>query len=221
MMTLKIYGVLRSRASRNVWLAKELGIPFEHVPVIQAYRLPDASSPDAPFNTSSPAFRAVNPNGLIPSIDDDGLVMHESLAINLYLAKKHGGPLAPKDLREDGLMTMWTLWAAAGCEPHSIQILMHRFSKPESERNPALADAAVAALRQPFGVLEQALREGGGFVVGGRFTVADINLAEVLRYAQQAPELFADYPGVNAWIEACQARPAYKAMMEQRSQEAL
>src|SRR3712207_9418644 len=64
-MTLKIYGVLRSRASRNVWLAKEMGIPFEHVPVIQAYRPPDPAAPDAPFNTASAAFRAVNPHGLI------------------------------------------------------------------------------------------------------------------------------------------------------------
>jgi glutathione S-transferase len=218
-MTLKIYGVLRSRASRNVWLAKELGIPYEQVPVMQAYRLPDASAPDAPFNTSSPGFRAVNPNGLIPSIDDDGLVLHESLAINLYLAKKHGGPLGPKDVREDGLMTMWTLWAATGCEPHSIQILMHRLSKPENERNPAIAEAAIAALKQPFRVLEASLREGGGYLVGGRFTVADINLAEVLRYAQQAPELFEQFPGVKAWIEACQARPAYREMMAERNSE--
>jgi len=107
-MTLKIYGILRSRASRVVWLAKELGLAFEHVPVLQAYKLADPSGPDAPFNTASPAFRAVNPNGLIPSIEDDGFTLSESLAINLYLAKKHGGPLAPRDVREDGLMTMWT-----------------------------------------------------------------------------------------------------------------
>lgn len=219
-MTLKIYGVLRSRASRNIWLAKELGIPFEHVPVIQAYRLPDAAAHDAPFNTSSPAFRAVNPNGLIPSIDDDGLVLNESLAINLYLAKKHGGPLGPRDLREDGLMTMWALWTATECEPRTIEILMHRVSKPEAERNPAVASAAIAALKRPFGVLEAALREGGGHLVGGRFTVADINLAEVLRYAQPAPELFAEFPGVKAWLDACQARPAFQAMWAERDKEA-
>jgi glutathione S-transferase len=89
-------------------MAKELGVPFEHVPVIQYYRLPDPAAADAPLNTSSAEFRAVNPNGLVPSIDDDGFVLNESLAITLYLARKHGGPLAPKDVREDGLMTMWT-----------------------------------------------------------------------------------------------------------------
>lgn len=220
-MTLKIYGVLRSRASRNIWLAKELGLPFVHVPVIQAYRLSDPAAPDAPLNTASPAFRAVNPNGLIPSIDDDGFVMHESLAINLYLARKHGGELAPRDVREDGLMTMWSLWAMTECEPHTIQILTHRAARPEAERDEKIAQAAIAALSRPFGVLETALREGQGYLVGGRFTVADINLAEVFRYAQPAAELFAEHPNVAAWLEACQARPAFKEMMAERAAEPL
>jgi glutathione S-transferase len=219
-MSLKIYGVLRSRATRNVWLASELGISHEIVPTIQANRLADPAAPDAPLNTASPAFRAINPNGLIPCIDDDGFVLSESLAINLYLAKKHGGPLAPASLHEDGLMTMWAIWAAAECEPHTIQILLHRASLPADRREPAQADAAIAALRRPFGVLEAALRAGGGYAVGGRFTVADINLAEVLRYAQPAAELFAGFPAVAAWLGACQARPAFVEMMAQRDAEA-
>jgi glutathione S-transferase len=91
-MTLKIYGVLRSRATRPVWMAKELGIRFEHVKVIQAGRVPDPAAPGAPINTSSPSFLTVNPNGLIPTIDDDGFVLNESMTITLYLARKHGGP---------------------------------------------------------------------------------------------------------------------------------
>jgi glutathione S-transferase len=211
--------VLRSRASRVVWLARELGILFEHVPVIQARRIPDPAAPDAPLNTSSPAFRAINPNGLIPTIDDDGLVMHESLAINLYLAKKHGGPLAPHDLHEDGRMTMWALWTATECEPHTVQIIFHRIDRPENERDPHIVDAAVSALKRPLGVLEAALGSGGGHVVGKRFTVCDINLAEVFRYAQPAPELFAEYPEVKAWLAACQTRPAFKQMMAERNAE--
>ena len=218
-MTLKIYGVLRSRTSRNVWLAKEAGLTYEHVPVAQAKRLTNPEAPDAPLNTASPAFRAINPNGLIPTIDDDGLILHESLAINLYLAKRYGGTLGPRDAREDGLMTMWAVWAVTECEPRTIEILYHRVERPQNERNPAIADAAVAALERPFSVLAAALREGGGYVVGRRFTVADINLAEVFRYAQPAPELFAAHPPVKAWIDACQARPAFKAMMAARAEE--
>ena len=177
------------------------------------------SAPDAPLNTSSPAYRAINPNGLIPCIDDDGLILHESLAITLYLAKKHGGPLAPRDLIEDGLMTMWSLWAATQCEPHTVQIIFHRVDYPEDKRDPHVVDAAVSALRRPFGVLEAALHSGGGNIVGDRFTVADLNVAEVLRYAQPAPELFADYPAVTAWLAACQSRPAFREMMAAREAE--
>jgi glutathione S-transferase len=215
-MTLKIYGVLRSRASRNVWLAKELGIPYELVPVVQAYRLPDPSAADAPLNTASPSFLKINPNGLIPCIDDDGLVLNESLAINLHLARKHGGPLAPADLREDALMTMWTLWAATECEPHSVKIVLNYADRG---RNVGIINDAVAALKRPFAVLDEALRAGNGHVVGGRFTVADLNLAEVVRYAQPVPGIFAGYPHLQAWIEACQARPAFREMISERNAE--
>jgi glutathione S-transferase len=218
-MTMKLYGVLRSRASRNVWLLNELGLAYDHVPVIQVYRLADPAAPGAPLHTASPAFRTVNPNGLIPSLEDDGMVLNESLAINLYIAKKAGGPLAPADLREDAAMTMWALWAVTECEPHTISILYNLAAKPEPERDAAAAAAALAAVQRPFDVLEAHLAASGGFMVGGRFTVADVNTAEIFRYAQAAPQLFAARPAVKAWIEACQARPAFKAMMAARNAE--
>lgn len=214
-MALKLYGVLKSRASRVVWMLNELGQPFEHEPIIQAYRLADPDAPDAPFNTASPAFRAINPNGLIPSLEDDGLVLHESLAITLYLARKFGGPVTAQSLAEDGQILQWTLWAAATCEVHSTPIVMSLQKSPDLE----LVRPSIEALRAPLAVLEQALAEGGGWLVGGRFTVADLNLAEVLRYAQPAKELFEERPGVDAWIKACQARPAFQAMWAARVAE--
>jgi glutathione S-transferase len=214
---LTIYGVYRSRAARNYWLANELGIPFKCEPVIQAYRLGDPNAADAPRHTRSADFLEINPNGHIPCMDDDGVRLHESLAINLYLAKKHGGPLAPADLAEDGLMTMWSLWAANELESCALQVLTHRAGKPEL-RDPKLAQAAIDALRTPFAVLDKALA-ASGFLVGGRFTVADINVAEVVRYAMAAPELFSAAPRVKAWLDACHARPAFKAMMAKREQE--
>lgn len=214
---LTIYGVYRSRASRNIWLAGELGIPFKHVPVIQHYRLPDPP-PAGVLHTRSPEFMKVNPNGHIPSIEDDGVVLHESLAINLYLARKHGGPLAPADVVEEGQMAMWSLWAATEVEMAALDILYNRLGNPTAAKDPKIADAAVEKLRAPFKVLDEALA-ATGHPVGGRFTVADINLAEVLRYAQAAPELFEAAPRVKAWIAACQARPAFKAMWAARDAE--
>ncbi|HQS14333.1 glutathione S-transferase family protein [Reyranella sp.] len=211
---LTIYGVYRSRASRNIWLAEELGIPFKNVAVIQHYR----SVPAGMLHTQSPEFLKINPSGLIPSIDDDGLVLHESLAINLYLARKHGGPLAGATVAEEGQIAMWALWAATGVEPHAINVLYHRLGNPNGVKDPKIADAAVDALKGPFAVLDKAL-EKSGWLVGDRFTVADLNAAEIVRYAQPAPELFEAAPRVKAWLAACQARPAFKKMWAARDAE--
>jgi glutathione S-transferase len=138
-------------------------------------------------------------------------VLHESLAINLYLAKKHGGPLAPANIAEDGEMGMWSLWAATEVEPHAINVLYHRIVNRTGPKDPKIADAAVEALKAPFAVLDRALARNG-WLVGGRFTVADINVVEIVRYAQAAPELFDAKPRVKSWLAACQARPAFRKM---------
>ncbi len=203
---LTIYGVYRSRASRNLWLANELGIPFKHVPIIQHYRLKDPFPADV-VHTRSPEFLRVNPNGHVPTIEDDGVVLHESLAINLYLAKKHGGPVAPANVAEDGAMAMWSLWAATEVESQALALLTQ-----------GVTDAGIAALRAPFAVLNDALAKDG-HLVGGRFTVADINVAEVVRYAMPATTLFDRAPNVKAWLAACQARPAFKTMWAARDKE--
>ena len=214
-MSLTLYGVARSRASRNLWLLHEAGIPFTHVPVIQAGRLTD---PKAQINTQSPEFLAVNPTGKIPALVDGDLVLNESLAMNLYIAKKAGGALGPKDLAEDARMTAYAIWAMTEVEPHTINILYHRVMKPVAERDESVAQAAIEALAAPFAVLDAALAKDG-WLVGGRFTVADINTAEVVRYAAPVPALFDAAPRVKAWLAACHARPGFKAMMAQRDAE--
>lgn len=217
---LTIYGVYRSRASRNYWMAEELGIPFKSVPVIQARRLADPLATDAPLNTKSPAFLAVNPMGLIPAIEDDGLVLSESLANNLYLARKHGGPLSGATVREEGEMTAWTLWAATEVEPHSVRIVLTydnaRENTPEGQ---AVITAAAQGLDKPLARLNTHL-QATDYVVGNRFTVADLNLAEVIRYAMSETYLFEKYSFVKGWLARCHARPAFGRMMAARQKEA-
>ena len=216
---LTIYGVYRSRASRNYWLAGELGLPVASVPVIQAYRLADPLAADAPINTASPEFLAVNPTGLIPCIDDGGFVMTESLAINLYLARKHGGPLSGQTATEEAEMLQWSFWAATEVEPHAVKIIQTLDAKAaESDAGRLVVRAATKALKKSFRRLDMHLA-ATGHVVGGRFTVADLNLAEVFRYAMSQAQLFDQAPHVKAWLAACQSRPAFKAMMEMRSKE--
>ena len=219
---LRIYGALNSRASRNVWLALELQREFEHIPVVQASRLSDPLAPNAPFNTASESFRRISPRGRIPVIDDDGLILHESLAINLHLARtSRHGPLAPRNAAEDALMTMWTIWAATECEPHTVSIIVNRSVRHEEDRDEPAAERAVRALETPMRTLATALDTGGGHPVGKRFTVADLNIAEVLRYAQPAVELMERHPGVADWLAACQERPAYRDVAARRAAEAL
>ncbi|WP_064692663.1 glutathione S-transferase family protein [Rhizobium aegyptiacum] len=216
---LTIYGVYRSRASRVYWMAEELGLEFRSVPVLQARRLANPLAEEAPLNTHSADFAALNPMAQIPSIRDGELVMHESLAINLYLARKHGGPLSGKTVEEDGLLTMWTVWAASQVEPHSVRIVLTYDNGLEnSEDGKQTIAAACYGLRRPFAALESQLA-GRQWIVGDRFTVADLNIAEVLRYAQTETDLFNAHPNIKAWIERCQARPAYKAMQAARGKE--
>ena len=216
---LTIYGVYRSRASRNYWLAGELGLPFASVPVIQARRLDDPQASDAPLNTKSPDFLAVNPTGLIPCIDDGGFVMTESLAINLYLARKHGGPLSGRTVTEEAEMLQWTMWAATEVEPHAVKIILTLDTNAaESDQGRLAIRGAAKALKACFKRLDMHLA-ATGHVVGDRFTVADLNLAEVFRYAMSQPQLFDEAPNVKAWLEACQSRPAFKAMMAARQTE--
>ena len=87
---LRIYGSAKARALRVLWMAGELGIPYEHKDWL----------PRSP-ETRTLEFHALNPNYRVPVIDDDGFVLSESMAINFYLAKKHKSPLYPADLRHE------------------------------------------------------------------------------------------------------------------------
>src|SRR5262245_13758751 len=78
MSKLRIYGIARTRAFRALWVANELGLDYEHIPVEIGER-----------GARQAEYLAVNPNGRLPAIDDNGFVLWESLAITLYLAKKH------------------------------------------------------------------------------------------------------------------------------------
>src|ERR1700752_4570992 len=99
-MALKIYGVGRSGAFRTLLVAKGVGLRYEQVKV------------DFPTGeTRSPAHLALNPNGHIPVIDDDGFILWESMAINLYLAKKYGaGGLYPSRIEDEARAWQWSFW---------------------------------------------------------------------------------------------------------------
>jgi glutathione S-transferase len=198
-MTLKIYGIARSRAIRTFWAAYELGIAFEQIDV-------------APGEDGSrkAEFMALNPNGHVPFIVDDGVMIWESMAINLYLARKHGGPTAPQTLAEEGQMMAWTAWALTELEPHAAQAMYHASMLPEPERIASKVTEALAAVAAPLAVFEAHLAANGGYAVGGRFTMADLNLYGAAFYLRFTPQALEGKPAIANWMATCRARPAAK-----------
>ena len=209
-----LYGVYRSRASRPLWLLFECGAAFDHVPVIKAYRLPGAAMAGVTLATNSPDFLAVNPQGQIPALTDGDLVLTESLGIVLYLARAYGGALGPANDAETALMEQWALWAATAVETPALEIMM----APQGEMGEATLAVSAEKLRRPLARLEKHLT-GQEWMLPRGFTAADIVVAECLRYAQGHPTLLAEFPQAKAWLERCQARPAFQKMWAGRMAE--
>ncbi len=214
-----LYGVVRSRASRPLWILKEIGMDFVHQPVIQANRLPNAKAAGAPMNTASPDYLKINPQGQVPCLVDGDLVLTESLGIVLYLAQKYGGALGPQDLAEEALMVQWALHAATGIEGPALEIMfVARDGGAATPEGQAAIAVAAEKLRRPLRRLDAHLAEHD-WLVGYRFTAADVNTTECLRYAAAHPTLLAEFPRLKAWYDRAQARPAFKAMWAMRMAE--
>lgn len=210
-MTLKIYGIGASRATRPIWTALELGVPFEHIAV-----------PYAGGATRTPEFLAINPNGHIPVVIDERpegvITVWESMACALYIARVHGvangQSVTPANAREEAEVLRWSFWTVTELEKDALTVLMHRMAMPAEQRKPELADQAESRLKVPLAVLEKHLQaqheRGEACLAANRFTVADVCVASVASWIRPAPALLAQYPAVSAWLHACVERPAHK-----------
>ena len=199
-MALKIYGVARSRAFRTLWMAKELGLDYEHLKV-----------DFATCETRTPAHLALNPNGHVPVIDDDGFILWESMAINLYLAKKYGRDgFYPTRLVDEARAWQWSFWGMTEIERPVLTALFNRAILPEGQRDAAAADTAEKTLAQPLRVLDGALAPAP-YLLGQSFTVADLNVASILAWARPTQIDMSAFPKVAEWLRICAERPAARA----------
>lgn len=197
---LKLYGIAQSRTFRPLWLLHELGLEFEHVPLdFRGEALND------------PAYRALNPNGRVPTLVDGDLVLWESMAINLYLARRYGGDsgLWPDSIAGEGLALQWSFWVMTEVESALLSVLMHSRVLPEDKRDPNKVSRNLGLLKAPFKILDQAL-EGRDYLADGHFTVADLNVAAVLSWCRPLRLTLGEYPALDAWLGRCLARPARK-----------
>jgi glutathione S-transferase len=204
-MSLVIYGKPASRTFRVLWAAEELGLVYENLPYdFQGEEIRSA------------AFAAINPNASIPAIVDDGRPLFESLAINLYLARK-ANRLWPATLPAEALVYQWTLWAATEVESPLGTWYYNTHALPEPKRSAQLAEDAAKKVEKKLDVLDAQLARSA-WLADAEFTIADLNVAGVL-YRGPAFGL-SRWPHVADWHSRCYARPAARKAVALREARA-
>jgi len=197
---IKLYGVPRSRAIRCLWMLEELGVPYENIKTMFA------------TDSRSDEYLKINPNGHIPSLVDGDVTLWESLAINLYLARKYDKGLWPKSVAEEGHTYKWSLWAMTEAEEPIVTTLVHRVFSPENQRDAAKGNDAAERSKVPLAVLNGQLA-GRNYLVGKDFTVADLNVAAIVGWSTLAGIDLSPFPNVIAWLSRCTERPGYAKAM--------
>ncbi len=200
-MPIKLYDSKVSPYARKVrLLAAELEIPIEKIPL-------DFQKGDP----QKPKYLALNPNGKVPTIDDDGFVLWESIAILKYLAGKKGR-LVPKDARGQAQADQWMIWWANQPEP-AIELLIYEhilkpfFGKPGND--PSIIAEAHDQLGRFLPVLEKQL--AGKEYVMGELSVVDFAIAPLLELSQRRLNVdLGKYRGITAWLGRLQAKPYWK-----------
>jgi len=198
---IKLYGVAASRAARCLWMLEELGVEYEHVPI------------NFSDECKTPEYLKLNPNGHIPTLVDGETVLWESMAINLYLVNKFGGPLQPRDAAEYGHTVKWSFWGMTEVEKPLLDLLFHRAIFPEGQRDRAVADRAWRDLEKPLGILDDALR-GREYLINDAFSAGDLNLASILTWLKLAGADLNGVANVENWLGTCLSRPALKKARE-------
>jgi glutathione S-transferase len=193
-----LYGSARSRASRSLLALEALGLDYEHRPVRQWESAADMQT-----------VATLNPNRRVPILDDEGLVVWESMAINLYLGDRYGGPLWPADAKGRARLYQWTLWSQTEMDVPARQVARTRGdaaakAKAEAERLRALK------------VLDEGLA-GRDFLTGPAFTLADLNVAASLSEPWERGLIEGDLDpkdhGLDrlaAWLARCLGQPAWE-----------
>jgi len=209
MTKLTLYGNIEaSRSWWVAWMCRELELPFRN-------ERTEASVDPA---LKSHEYRSINPNGLVPSIKDGDFVLWESMAINLYLAKKYGrGRLCPSDLEGEALASQWSFWAVTRLEIPLLTISISNQNISGSmqayflKHIPMWTSEEIARCRSvldaPLAMLNEWLAETP-YLIGPDFTVADLNVSVILERNARAQISLANKPNLVTWLRSCWSRPA-------------
>ncbi len=201
-MALTLYGIPFSRAFRSLWAANELGLDYAHVPT---HFMKESKQPD---------YLAINPNGRVPAMVDGDLVLFESMAINLYLARTYGAPLRVDDPADEARAVQWSFWGITELEGTLLKAMFTALGLFGEEADPARANETLnKGAGRALGVLDRHL-EGRDWLVGGDFSVADVNVAGVLNLALSGRLDLSQWGNVKEWLDRCYGRPGAKKTLE-------
>ncbi len=192
-----IHGIPYTRVNYIIWAMKELGLDYEINPVNPMKG-----------ETKMPEHLARNPNGLIPVLEEDGFFLWESMAINSYLAKKYGdGLLWATDPHEEAEIMQWCVFGSVNIDKPAVNYILHKQALPEEMRDENSLRSAQEDLIPFLKVLDGHLAHKE-YLVGGRFTIADLNLSAMLDYLLKSRFDLSEYKSLKPWLARCVERPA-------------
>jgi glutathione S-transferase len=198
---LRILGKASSINVRKVlWTCHEIGLPF---------RREDWGSGFASTRTAE--FLAMNPNGLVPVIEDAEGILWESNTICRYLAARHGRTdLLPASPRGRALVETWMDWQATDLNSAWRYAFLALVRRDPGFADQAQIEASTRSWNAMIGILEGQLAATGGFVTGETFTLADVVLGLSVNRWLETPMPRPDYPAVAGYVERLSARPGFR-----------
>ena len=199
MPKLRLWGRTTSvNVQKVLWALAEIGEDFERIDAGASYGVVDTAD-----------YAALNPNRLVPTIEDDGLVLWESNAIVRHLARKRQSALTPRDAKQEAIADQWMDWAATTLSPAFIGCFWQLVRTPADKRDPMAVAAHNKTLQAAMRTLETRLGQSE-WVAGDAISMGDIPLASVLyRYYDIAIER-EDLPNLARYYGRLAQRPAYR-----------
>ena len=197
---LKIWGRTNSiNVQKVLWCCGEIGLDYERIDAGLAFGVND-----------TPEYKAMNPNGLVPTIDDDGFILWESHAIVRYLARKHAtGSLWPADARTAADADRWMEWYSTTLWLNVRPIFHNLVRTPPEKRNMAEVEDHRKKLAANFGIVDKQL-SGSDYLAGSAFTMADIPMAVAAYRWFNLPLERPAMSNVERWYRRICERPAFR-----------
>jgi glutathione S-transferase len=191
----RLWGRMNSvNVQKAAWALDEAGLAFEAIEAGGAHGVVD-----------DPAYRAMNPNGLVPTLEEDGFVLWESNAILRYVAAISPALSLPADPQERAHVDQWVDWQATSFTPAMRDAFWELFRSPSP--NHALVAASLAKSEAHAAILDAHL-SGRDYAVGDRFTIADIALGCAAHRWLNLPAERTERPNLRRWYDRIAARPA-------------